>query len=110
MRGATLLAFAKVEWFLAEIILEAASFEQYAWLDLSFTQDAQKRADKVETQLNVKGPFSPYADKLRTAIDASRAPKFCCPWSARSAGPGQLLSFISHPPQDLSDVQGRRID
>jgi hypothetical protein len=68
-RGATLLAFAQVEWFLAKIILEAASFEQYQGLDLSFTQDAEKRAEKVGKLLNTKGPFTPYADKLRKALD-----------------------------------------
>jgi hypothetical protein len=68
-RGATLFAFAQVEWFLAKIILEAKAFEQYKSLDLSFTQDAEKRADRVKELLNVQGPFSPYADNLRKTID-----------------------------------------
>jgi hypothetical protein len=67
-RGATLFAFAQVEWFAAKLIVEAASFEQYQGLDLSFTQDAGKRAEKLKAILNVNGPFSPYADKLLTAI------------------------------------------
>jgi hypothetical protein len=68
-RGATLLAFAQVEWYLAKLILEAKAFDQYKDLDLSFTQDAEKRADRLKEVLNVEGPFSPYADELRTAID-----------------------------------------
>ncbi|MDN5000672.1 hypothetical protein ACFQZO_07245 [Bradyrhizobium sp. GCM10027634] len=67
-RGATLLAFAQVEWFLAKLIVEAASFEQYQALDLSFSHDAGKRAERLKTILNVDGPFSPYADELRTEI------------------------------------------
>ncbi|HTB03399.1 MAG TPA: hypothetical protein VK804_23265 [Bradyrhizobium sp.] len=68
-RGGTLLAFAQVEWFLAKIILEAKEFEQYQGIDLSFSQDAEKRASKVEALLDVKGPFTPYADKLRSSLD-----------------------------------------
>jgi len=68
-RGATILAFAQVEWFLAKIILEAKAFDEYAGVDLSFSQDAEKRAAVVKKLLNVKGPFSPYADDLRKAID-----------------------------------------
>jgi hypothetical protein len=68
-RGATILAFAQVEWFLARIILEAKEFDQYAGVDLSFSQDAEKRATVVKKLLNVDGPFSPYADDLRKAID-----------------------------------------
>lgn len=36
---------------------------------LSFSQDAEKRAAVVKKILNVKGPFSPYADSLRKTID-----------------------------------------
>jgi hypothetical protein len=68
-RGATIVAFAQVEWFLAKIILEAKEFDQYAAVDLSFSQDAEKRAAVVKKILNVQGPFSPYADDLRKAID-----------------------------------------
>ena len=68
-RGATILAFAQVEWFLAKIILEAKNFEQYAAVDLSFTQDAEKRAGKIKELLDLQGPFSPYADDLRKTID-----------------------------------------
>jgi hypothetical protein len=68
-RGATLFAFAQVEWFLAKIILEAKAFEQYRHLDLSFTQDAEKRADRLKELLEVQGPFSPYAHDLRRTID-----------------------------------------
>ena len=68
-RGATLIAFAQVEWYLAKIILEAAKYDQYQGIDLSFTQDAEKRAQRVKSLLNVDGPFSPYADKLKKAID-----------------------------------------
>jgi hypothetical protein len=68
-RGATILAFAQVEWFLARIILEAKEFDEYSGVDLSFTQDAEKRAIVVKKLLNVQGPFSPYAGDLRKAID-----------------------------------------
>jgi hypothetical protein len=68
-RGATILAFAQVEWFLARIILEAQAFDEYSGVDLSFTQDAEKRATVVKKVLNVQGPFSPYAGDLRKAID-----------------------------------------
>lgn len=53
-RGATILAFAQVEWFLAKIILEAKAFDEYAGVDLSFSQDAEKRAAVVKKLLNVK--------------------------------------------------------
>jgi len=36
---------------------------------LSFTLDAEKRAERVRKLLNTNGPFSPYADKLRKALD-----------------------------------------
>jgi hypothetical protein len=68
-RGATLIAFAQVEWFLAKIIIEAKAFKEYAALDLSFSQDAEKRADRVREVLKVKGPFSPYAKDLSGKID-----------------------------------------
>src|SRR5712675_709368 len=68
-RGATILAFAQVGWFLAKIVLEAKEFDQYSGVDLSFSQDAEKRATVVKKLLNVRGPFSPYADDLRNAID-----------------------------------------
>ena len=35
-RGAILLAFAQVEWFLAKLIIEASKYEQYQAIDLSF--------------------------------------------------------------------------
>jgi hypothetical protein len=70
-RGATILAFAQLEWFLAKIILEAKEFDQYAGVDLSFSQDAEKRAAVVRKILNVQGPFSPYADDLRRQSIAS---------------------------------------
>ena len=68
-RGYTILAFAQVEWFLAKIILEARAFDEYLGVDLSFSQDAEKRAAVLKKVLNVQGPFSPYADDLRKAID-----------------------------------------
>lgn len=68
-RGATILAFAQVEWFLARIILEAETFDEYAGVDRSFSQDAEKRAGVVKKLMNVQGPFSSYADELRKAID-----------------------------------------
>jgi hypothetical protein len=68
-RGATILAFAQVEWFLAKIILEAKAYDQYCAVDLSFSQDAEKRATTVKKLLNVQGPFSPYADDLRRTIN-----------------------------------------
>jgi hypothetical protein len=71
-RGATILAFAQVEWFLAKIILEAKEYDQYTGVDLSFSHDAEKRATVVKKILNVRGPFSPYADDLRKTIDNVR--------------------------------------
>jgi hypothetical protein len=69
-RGATILAFAQVEWFLAKIIIEAKAFDEYVGVDLSFSQDAEKRAAVVKKILNVKGPFSPYAKNLCKTIEA----------------------------------------
>ena len=68
-RGYTILAFAQVEWFLAKIILEAKEFDQYSGVELSFSQDFEKRASMVKKLLNVDGPFSAYAGDLRRAID-----------------------------------------
>jgi hypothetical protein len=68
-RGAILLAFAQVEWFLAKLIVEASKYEQYQAIDLSFSQDAEKRAERVKKILNVDGPFSPYSQKLTKTID-----------------------------------------
>ncbi|WP_448043879.1 hypothetical protein [Bradyrhizobium liaoningense] len=68
-RGAIMLAFAQVEWFLAKLIVEASKYEQYQALDLSFSQDADKRAERLKKILNVDGPFSPYAKRLIKAID-----------------------------------------
>jgi len=68
-RGAIMLAFAQVEWFLAKLIVEASKYEQYQALDLSFSQDADKRADRLKKILNVDGPFSPYAKRLIKTID-----------------------------------------
>ncbi|RDV01361.1 hypothetical protein DXH78_19250 [Undibacter mobilis] len=67
-RGGIILAFAQVEWFMAKLIVEAAGFEQYLHLDLSFTQDAAKRADRLTNILSTKGPISPYADELKSII------------------------------------------
>jgi hypothetical protein len=47
-RGAILIAFAQVEWFLAKLIVEASNFDQYKAIDLSFSQDAEKRAERVK--------------------------------------------------------------
>ena len=68
-RGAILIAFAQVEWFLAKLIVEASNFDQYKAIDLSFSQDAEKRAERVKKILNVDGPFSPYSGTLIKAID-----------------------------------------
>jgi hypothetical protein len=68
-RGYTILAFAQVEWLLAKIVIEAKEFDQYSGVDLSFSQDFEKRATAVKKLLNVDGPFSPYADDLKKAID-----------------------------------------
>jgi hypothetical protein len=69
-RGASILAFAQVEWFLAKIILEAKDRTEYKHLDLSFSQDAEKRAERVKAILGVQGAFTPYSDELRRTIDA----------------------------------------
>jgi hypothetical protein len=68
-RGAILIAFAQVEWFLAKVIVEASNFDQYKAIDFSFSQDAEKRAERVKKILNVDGPFSPYSGTLIKAID-----------------------------------------
>jgi hypothetical protein len=68
-RGITTMSYAQVEWFLAKLILEGKQYEQYQQMNLSFSQDARTRADQVKAMLKVDGPYSPYADKLRKAID-----------------------------------------
>lgn len=68
-RGYTITAYAQFEWYLAKLILEGKDYEQYQQIDLSFSQDAKTRAEKVKAMLKVKGPFSPYADKLIKAMD-----------------------------------------
>lgn len=68
-RGVTIMSYAQVEWFLAKLILEGKEYEQYQHIELSFSQDAKTRADKVKAMLKVEGPYSPYADKLTKAMD-----------------------------------------
>ncbi|MGJ4933599.1 hypothetical protein [Bradyrhizobium sp. HKCCYLRH3083] len=69
-RGITILSYAQVEWYLAKLILEGKEYDQYKQIDLSFSQDAKTRADKIKAMLKVDGgPLSPYADKLTKAID-----------------------------------------
>jgi hypothetical protein len=71
-RGNTILAFAQVEWFLAKIIIRSLSrqtFPEYCAVDLSFSQDADKRATVTKKISNVQGPFSPYANDLVKTID-----------------------------------------
>src|SRR5262249_52722152 len=68
-RGGILIAFAQVEWFLAKLIVEAAKFDEYRGLDLSFSQDAEKRAERLRKILNVDGPFSPYASDLTKYLE-----------------------------------------
>lgn len=68
-RGGILTAFAQVEWFSAKLIAEASAFDEYKAMDLSFTQDAEKRAERLKAILSTKGPLSPYADELLKCID-----------------------------------------
>ena len=68
-RGGILIAFAQVEWSMAKLIVEASAFKEYRDLDLSFSQDAEKRAERLATILSTKGPLSPYADELQKCID-----------------------------------------
>lgn len=68
-RGAVLIAFAQVEWFLAKLIEVAATFDKYKNLDLSFSQDAEKRAQRLREILEVDGPLRKYADALQKPID-----------------------------------------
>lgn len=68
-RGATISSYAQVEWYLAKLILEGKEYDQYRQIDLSFSQDAKTRADKIKAMLKVDGPLSPYADKLTKAMD-----------------------------------------
>jgi hypothetical protein len=68
-RGGILMAFAQVEWYLAKLIAEASAYDEYKALDLSFSQDAEKRAERLKKILNVDGPFSPYADALNKSLD-----------------------------------------
>lgn len=68
-RGFTIMAYAQVEWYLAKLILEGKVYEQYQQIDLSFSQDAKTRVEKVKAMLKVDGPFSPYGDKLINAMD-----------------------------------------
>jgi hypothetical protein len=68
-RGAILSSFAQVEWFLAKLIVEAGKFKEYAELDLSFSQDAERRADRLRKVLDTEGPFSPYANDLLNCLD-----------------------------------------
>ncbi len=68
-RGITISSYAQVEWYLAKLILEGKEYDQYQQIDLSFSQDAKTRADKIRAMLKVDGPLSPYADKLTKAMD-----------------------------------------
>ena len=68
-RGGILIAFAQVEWFLAKLVVEAAEFRDYAGLELSFSQDAEKRAERLRKILSTPGPFSPYAADLNKHLD-----------------------------------------
>ena len=68
-RGAILIAFAQVEWFLAKLVAVAATYDHYKNLDLSFSQDAEKRAQRLREILDVQGPFSKYADSLKKSVD-----------------------------------------
>lgn len=68
-RGGILIAFAQVEWFLAKLIVEASAFKEYKHLDLTFSQDAEKRAERLAVILATNGPFSPYAAELQKCID-----------------------------------------
>ncbi|MGJ5119427.1 hypothetical protein [Bradyrhizobium oligotrophicum] len=68
-RGATLMSYAQVEWYLAKLIIEGKSYDQYQHMKLSFSQDAKTRADTIKSMLKVDGPFSPYGDRLIKAMD-----------------------------------------
>lgn len=63
------MSYAQVEWYLAKLILEGKEYEQYQQIDLSFSQDAKTRVEKVKAMLKVDGPFSLYGDKLTKAMD-----------------------------------------
>ncbi|MHC6151511.1 hypothetical protein ACVSQB_06910 [Bradyrhizobium elkanii] len=59
-RGVTISSYAQVEWYLAKLILEGKEYDQYKQIDLSFSQDAKTRADKIKAMLKVDGPLSSY--------------------------------------------------
>src|SRR5690349_10530858 len=63
-RGAVLIAFCQVEWFLAKLVTVAATYDQYKKHDLSFSQDAARRASRLRKILKVDGPLKGYADVL----------------------------------------------
>jgi hypothetical protein len=47
----------------------AATYDEYKQLDLSFTQDAEKRAERLRQILKVDGPLKKYADVLSKPLD-----------------------------------------
>jgi hypothetical protein len=54
---------------LSETDCRATRFDEYKALDLSFSQDAERRAKRLKKILRVNGPFSPYADDLTKYLD-----------------------------------------
>jgi hypothetical protein len=68
-RGAVLIAFCQVEWFLAKLVTVAATYDAYKQLDLTFTQDAEKRAERLRQILKVDGPLKKFADVLSKPLD-----------------------------------------
>jgi len=74
-RGITISSYAQVEWYLAKLILEGKEYDQYQQIDLSFSQDAKTRADKIRAMLKVDGPLSPYADRLANKLSGGNKRK-----------------------------------
>lgn len=70
LRGAILIAFANFEYFLARLIVEASRMGSYRHIDLSFSENADRRAARLKSVLNEAGPLSQYSAELRPAIDA----------------------------------------
>jgi hypothetical protein len=68
-RGAVLIAFCQVEWFLAKLIAIAPTYDAYKKLDLSFSQDAEKRAQRLREILKADGPLKKYEQNLTQPLD-----------------------------------------
>ncbi|WP_354115648.1 hypothetical protein [Bradyrhizobium sp. LA7.1] len=70
LRGATMVAYANFEYFLARLLYEASRLASYKNLDLSFSENADRRVLRLKSVLATDGPLSQYSADLSPSIDA----------------------------------------